>query len=242
MTVLFKLSNITKSYGERQVLNAEGLEIRAGNIHCLLGPNGSGKTTLLRIMALLITNDGGDLEVLGEKVSWQPSQLLQLRRQMAMVTQSSFMFEGSVYYNVAYGLRARKSPKKEIQKRVQESLELLGMLDFIGAPARYLSGGETQKVAIARALAVRPRVLFLDEPTSNIDPSSSLEIEQYIQHINQQYSTTIVLITHNFFQARRLAQQTSLLWEGHIIEEGPTRGLFHNPQDPRTRRFLKGEY
>jgi tungstate transport system ATP-binding protein len=193
-------------------------------------------------MALLTTNDTGDLEVLGEQVSWQPSQLLLLRRQMAMVTQSSFMFEGSVFYNVAYGLKARKKPKKEIQKRVQESLELLGMLDFIDAPARYLSGGETQKVAIARALAVRPRVLFLDEPTSNIDPSSSLEIEQYIKHINQQYSTTIVLITHNFFQARRLAQQTSMLWDGHIIEQGPTRDMFHNPQDPRTRRFIKGEY
>ena len=143
MTVLFKLSNITKSYGERQVLNAKALEIRAGNIHCLLGPNGSGKTTLLRIMSLLTPNDGGHLEVLGEAVNWQPSQLLRLRRQMAMVTQSSFMFEGSVYYNVAYGLRARKTRRKS--SKGAESLELLGMSDFIDAPARYLSGGETQR-------------------------------------------------------------------------------------------------
>ncbi len=242
MTALFKLSNVTKNYGDRQVLNIEHLEITAGHIYCLLGPNGSGKTTLLRVMSLLSINDTGRLEVLGEQVKWTPSQLLLLRRQMAMVTQSSFMFEGSVYYNVAYGLKVRKDSEKKIRSRVHESLELLGMLDFIDCPARNLSGGEVQKVAIARALAVRPRVLFLDEPTSNVDPSSSMEIEQYIKYINREHSTTIILITHNFFQAQRLAEKTSIMWDGHILEQGLTRNLFDNPRDPRTRKFLQGEY
>ncbi|KUG02503.1 abc-type tungstate transport system, atp-binding protein [hydrocarbon metagenome] len=182
------------------------------------------------------------MEVIGKQVIGTPSQMVRLRRQMAMVTQSSFMFEGSVYYNVAYGLKVRKTPEKQIKRRVHDSLELLGMLDFIDCPARTLSGGEIQKVAIARALAIRPRVLFLDEPTSNIDPSSSMEIEHYIKYINKEQATTIILITHNFFQARRLAEKTSIMWDGHILEQGLARDLFDNPRDPRTRKFLKGEY
>ncbi len=242
MTALFRLFNVTKNYGDRQVLNVEHLEIEAGHIYGILGPNGSGKTTLLRVISLLTLNDTGKLEVLGEHIHWAPTQLLRLRRQMAMVTQSSYMFEGSVFYNVAYGLKTRKTPEPEVKVKVQESLELLGMLDFINYPARKLSGGEKQKVAIARALAVNPKVLFLDEPTSNIDPSSSIEIESYIKYINEEKATTIILITHKLFQARKLAKQMFLMWDGHILEQGPTRDLFHDPRDPRTRKFLKGEY
>jgi tungstate transport system ATP-binding protein len=242
MTALFRLSNLSKTYGERRVLNVEQLEISPGHIYAIMGPNGSGKTTLLRILSLLTFNTAGQLEVFGEQINWSKSQLLRLRRQMAMVTQSSYMFEGSVYYNVAYGLRARKISERETKIRVQESLALLGMLDFMNHPANNLSGGEKQKVAIARALAVNPRVLFLDEPTSNIDPTSSVDIENYVKRINEEHSITIILVTHKIFQTRKLAKETFLMWDGRIIEQGPTRNLFHDPQDTRTRRFLKGEY
>lgn len=242
MTALFKLSEVQKHYGDRQVLNLQSLEIESGHVYSILGPNGAGKTTLLRIMSLLTTNDTGTVEVFGEKVQWNQSQLLRLRRQMAMVTQSSFMFEGSVAYNVAYGLNVRRTPEKIKQIKVNECLELLGMQSFKDYRARNLSGGERQKVAIARALAIDPKVLFLDEPTSNIDPGSAMEIEEHIRLINSEQGTTILLITHNLFQARRLAEEVAVLWEGRLIEQGRTMDVFTHSSDHRARSFLQGEF
>lgn len=242
MTAIFKLSDIRKYYAEREVLHLDRLDLDKGHIHCILGPNGAGKSTLARIIALLTPNDSGHLEVLGEKINWNPSQLIRLRRRMSMVTQSSFMFEGSVYYNVAYGLKVRRYPEKKIRSTVEESLALVGMSDFIEYPARNLSGGERQKVAIARALAVRPQVLFLDEPTSNVDPGSALEIEKHIREMNTRLGTTIILITHNLFQARRLADQVYVLWEGRLLEQASCEELFSSPRDPRVRSFLAGEF
>lgn len=241
MNAEFRLSNVTKHYGPREVLNIDELEIKGGQIYCILGPNGAGKTTLFRIMALLTVNDSGKMNILGEEVNWNKNQLVRLRRQMAMVTQTSFMFEGSVYYNVAYGLQVRKTNEAQQKKKVSECLELLGMQNFINQPARSLSGGERQKVAIARALAVSPRVLFLDEPTSNIDPASALDIERYIRFINQEMGTTIIMVTHNLFQAQRLAEEIFFMWEGKIIEKGNCQELFAAARDKRTRSFLRGE-
>lgn len=242
MTVLFKLSEVQKHYGERLVLDIQSMEIESGHVYSILGPNGAGKTTLLRIMSLLTTSDTGTVSVFGEEVHWHQSQLLRLRRQMAMVTQSSFMFEGSVAYNVSYGLNARKTPEKIKQEKVIECLQLLGMESFKDYPARNLSGGERQKVAIARALAINPRVLFLDEPTSNIDPNSAMDIEKHIRMINAEQGTTIILITHNLFQARRLADEIFVMWEGRLIEAGRTMDVFAHPSDSRTRSFLQGEF
>lgn len=241
MTAPFKLHNIIKRYGDREVVNLDELYITAGKIYTIMGPNGSGKSTLLRIMALLLKNDGGDMEVLGEKVSWEKGQLLRLRRQMSMVTQTAFMFQGTVFYNVAYGIRTRKAKDKLIRQRVDEVLEMVGMAAYRDADAHTLSGGERQKVAIARALAVEPRVLFLDEPTSNIDIASAAEIEKYIKHINQEKGTTIIMVTHNLFQARRLADEVLFISEGHLIERGSGEQIFEHPQDERTAAFLRGE-
>ncbi|MEN6461055.1 MAG: phosphate ABC transporter ATP-binding protein [Syntrophomonas sp.] len=241
MMPAFKLHKVIKQYGRREVLNVDELVLPGSHIYALLGPNGSGKTTLLRVMSLLTKNDFGAVEVLGEKINWNKSQLLNLRRQMTMVTQTAFMFEGSVYYNVAYGLKVRKTADQEIRRIVRESLQLLGMSDFINTDARNLSGGERQKVAIARAVALKPRVLFLDEPTANIDPRSAVDIEKYIKVINQEFGTTIILVTHNLFQAKRLADEVFFMWDGKIIERGPCRDIFQHAQDERTRAFLTGE-
>lgn len=241
MKTPFKLHNVIKRYGDREVLNIDQLSIPAEKIYTILGPNGSGKSTLLRILALLLVNDAGDLEVLGEKVTWEKRQLLKLRRQMSMVTQTSFMFSGSVYYNVSYGLRVRRMGARKVRKRVDEMLEMVGMSAYRDADARTLSGGERQKVAIARALAVNPRVLFLDEPTSNIDVASAADIEKHIRYINKERGTTIIIVTHNLFQARRLADEILFINEGRIVEQGPGESLFTQPRDERTAAFLRGE-
>lgn len=240
MTPVFKLHNVTKIYGDREVLNVADLIIPGGNVHAILGANGSGKTTLMRIMSLLTRNDTGEVEVLGEKVEWSKSQVLRLRRQMTMVTQTSYMFEGTVFYNVAYGLRVRRTPEREIRQTVNECLELLGLSAFGTAQARTLSGGERQKTAIARALAVKPQVLFLDEPTSNVDPHSAIDIEKHIKYINEQFGTTIILVTHNLFQARRLADAVIFMWDGQLIEQGG-KEIFTSARDQRTSDFLSGE-
>jgi tungstate transport system ATP-binding protein len=241
MKTPFKLHNVIKRYGDREVLNIDQLSIPAEKIYTILGPNGSGKSTLLRILALLLVNDAGELEVLGEKVTWEKRQLLKLRRQMSMVTQTSFMFSGSVYYNVSYGLRVRRMGARKVRKRVDEMLEMVGMSAYRDADARTLSGGERQKVAIARALAINPRVLFLDEPTSNIDVASAADIEKHIRYINKERGTTIIIVTHNLFQARRLADEVLFLNEGRIIEHGACETIFNQPGDERTAAFLRGE-
>jgi tungstate transport system ATP-binding protein len=241
MTALFRLHNVVKRYGNREVINIENLVIPGGKIYTILGPNGSGKTTLLRIMALLLTNDEGELEVLWQKVRWEKNQLLQLRRKMSMVTQTAYMFSGTVSYNVGYGLRMRRMKESSIRKRVNQVLEMVGLTAFREASARTLSGGERQKVAIARALAVNPQVLFLDEPTSNIDIASANEIENHIASINRVQKTTIILVTHNLFQAKRLADEVFFIHEGRIIEQGPSKTIFEKPVDSRTAAFLKGE-
>ena len=241
MKTPFKLHNVIKRYGDREVLNIDQLSIPAEKIYTILGPNGSGKSTLLRILALLLVNDAGELEVLGEKVTWEKRQLLKLRRQMSMVTQTSFMFSGSVYYNVSYGLRVRRMGARKVRKRVDEMLEMVGMSAYRDADARTLSGGERQKVAIARALAINPRVLFLDEPTSNIDVASAADIEKHIRYINKERGTTIIIVTHNLFQARRLADEILFINEGRIVEQGPGESLFTQPRDERTAAFLRGE-
>jgi len=241
MEAVFRLHNVSKSYGQREVLNVNDLTIPGHEIYAFLGPNGSGKTTLLRIIALLARNTAGKVEVLGEEVVWSKDQLLRLRRQMAMVTQTSFMFEGSVFSNVAYGLKVRGQRGQEVRQTVAKVLELVGMTAFINNDTRGLSGGERQKIAIARAVAVKPQVLFLDEPTANIDPRSSLDIEKYIKLIKQELNTTIIMVTHNLFQARRLADRIYFMWDGHIIEDGSTQEMFENPKDKRTRLFMLGD-
>jgi tungstate transport system ATP-binding protein len=241
MTTQFKLHNIVKRYGNRTVLDIDQLVLEEGRIHTFIGPNGSGKSTLLRIMSLLLVNDEGELEVLGEKVRWEKEQLLHLRRQMSMVTQTAFMFQGSVNYNVAYGLRARKMKSRYIRERVDEMLEMAGMSAFKEADARTLSGGERQKVALARAMAINPKVLFLDEPTSNIDMASAFEIEKNIRTINREQGTTIILVTHNLFQARRLADEVIFIHEGKILESGNAESVFDDSRNEKTLAFLHGD-
>jgi tungstate transport system ATP-binding protein len=142
---------------------------------------------------------------------------------------------------VAYGLKVRGQDKKIVEQAVTETLERVGLIKLAHQSARTLSGGEAQRVALARALVIQPTVLLLDEPTANLDPYNVKLIEDIVAEENRQRGTTVVLVTHNVFQAKRLADRTSLLLEGRLVEIAATPTFFETPSDPRTAAFVRGE-
>lgn len=258
---LYRLEKVVKTYGEREILNIEHLEVIKGELLGIVGPSGAGKSTLLRLLNFLETPTAGKIHFLpaegrvaGEEAvpAWQlplwgrSSQnghdgniRLDLRRRITTVFQRPVLLNTSVYNNVAYGLRLRGA--RNFHERVMAALEMVGMEDFAKGSVRTLSGGEAQRVALARALVIEPEVLLLDEPTANLDPYNVSLIEKTIASLNREKGTTVVLVTHNVFQARRLSKRTALLLEGRIVEINDTELFFTTPQDPRTAAFVRGE-
>lgn len=237
---LFQLREVKKHYGKKRVLDIPHLEFEEKKIYAVLGPNGAGKTTLLRLMNGLEIPDAGTVIFLGLEIKRNSREVLEALRQMSMVFQKPVMFKMSVFDNVAYGLRVRKLGGKEIKKRVSQALELVGMESMAMRNAATLSGGEMQRVALARAFAVRPRVLLLDEPTANLDPSSVGLIEGIIKNSKSQFDLSIIMVTHNLFQAKRVADETMLLCDGEVVELCETEKFFTCPAQEKTRRFLDG--
>lgn len=233
------LQGLTKSYQEREVLQVESLNVQQGEIFGIMGPSGSGKSTLLRLLHFLEEPSSGSISFEGTPVRLPLGDHLPLRRRITMVFQRPLLFNASVWDNVAYGLRVRG--EATVDSRVSQALEEVGLLPLARKNASTLSGGETQRVALARALVLETEVLLLDEPTANLDPYNVSLIERLVARVNQQRCTTAVLVTHNVFQARRLAHRVMLLLEGRQIEVGETEQVFAHPRDPRTASFIRGE-
>lgn len=236
---VYRLKNLTQVYDRRLVLNIEALEIYRGEVLALVGPSGSGKSTLLRLLNFLEPPSQGSIEFEGQV--YKPDQWpeLEMRRWVVTVFQRPMLLNRSVWDNVAYGLRLRG--ERDVKPRVQQALAQVGLDALARQRACTLSGGEAQRVALARALAIRPKVLLLDEPTANLDPYNVGLIEGIVQSLNREQGTTLVLVTHNIFQARRLAQRVAFLLDGQIVEMGKVEQFFDAPQDARTRAFIRGE-
>ncbi len=224
MAVLAELKNLTKYFGNRAVLDSITLQIEEGEILCLLGPNGSGKTTLLKIMAFLEKPESGEVKFQGETVTQKNAE--RMRLSSAMVFQRTLLFNNSVYYNVAYGMKIRKLPQTTIKEEVKKALRLVKLEGFEKRSAKKLSGGEQQRVALARALVLKTKLLLLDEPTANLDPKNAQIIEEVIGTINRKLKTTIVMATHNMFQAKTLPQRIALINDGRITEIGAPEEIF----------------
>lgn len=237
---VFELDSVTKNYGDRTVLNIDRLEMPRDKIYAILGPNGAGKTTMLRILNLLDRPDTGYVKFMNTDTNISEHGRLELARQMCMVFQRPVMFRNSVYQNVAYGLRLRGVADSEIKTRVNETLSFVGLQNFSNHMAHRLSGGESQRVALARALVLRPQVLLLDEPTANLDPYSIQMIEDIVLKCKHQYQMTVIMVTHNLFQAQRIADESILLVDGKVIEKDTTVQFFSKPRDERTQRFVDG--
>jgi tungstate transport system ATP-binding protein len=224
MKALLELMNLRKCYDTRIALDDISLQIEEGEILALLGPNGSGKTTLLKVLAFLEKPDGGEVKFQGEIVT--EKNLEQMRLQSAMVFQRTLLFNTTVFNNVAYGLKIRKIPETTIEEEVSNVLKLVKLDGFEKRSAKKLSGGEQQRVALARALVLKTKLILLDEPTANLDPKNTVIIEEVIANANRELKTTIVMATHNMFQAKTLPQRIALLNAGRITDIGTSEDVF----------------
>lgn len=236
----YQLHQVIKRYHNRTVLHIDQLDIHSGEILAIVGPSGAGKSTLLRQLAFLERPTQGQL-IFNNHSLHEDIPPLETRRQVTLVFQKPVLLSRSVAANVAYGLKIRGKPKAVIQQTVTQILERVGLSELIDAPAKTLSGGEAQRVALARALVIEPTVLLLDEPTANLDPYNINLIEQIISEVNETRGTTIVLVTHNIFQAKRLAHRTALILDSRLVEVSDTETFFNNPTDPRTAAFVRGD-
>jgi tungstate transport system ATP-binding protein len=221
------------------VLDLERLDIYCGEVLALVGPSGSGKSTLLRLLNFLEPPTTGVIHFQGQAMTPDREAPLELRRRVTTVPQRPVLLNRTVLDNVRYGLRLRGERDGRVE--VMEALEVVGLSALARQSARTLSGGEAQRVALARALVLRPDVLLLDEPTANLDPYNIGVIEATVRRLNAEQGTTVVLVTHNVFQAHRLAHRMGLLLDGRLVEAADVRTFFESPRDPRTGAFVRGE-
>jgi tungstate transport system ATP-binding protein len=236
VTAQYTLRGVQHRYGARTVLSLNALEIQQGEVLAIVGPSGAGKSTLLRLLNFLEPPTDGVITFDGQTVTAQPP--LDLVRRVTTVFQRPTLLDRSVHDNVSFGLRLRG---RAVDGRVDAALAQVGLSGLDRAQARKLSGGEMQRAALARALVIEPEVLLLDEPTANLDPYNVGLIEGILAAQNRERGTTLVLVTHNVFQARRLAHRVALLWDGRLIEVNRTVDFFDSPSDPRSAAFAKGE-
>ncbi len=236
---IYRMQNVTKVYGERRVLDIDSLDVFQGEVLGVVGPSGAGKSTLLRLLNFLETPTSGWIQFHEERFEPGREMSLALRRKVTTVFQRPMLLDRIVFDNVRYGLRLRG--QRDGDQHVHQALEQVGLADFSRQWARTLSGGEAQRVALARAMVLQPQVLLLDEPTANLDPYNVGLIEEIVRTLNRQMSVTIILVTHNVFQARRLADRVVFMLEGKIVEVAQVEQFFEAPRDARTKAFVNGE-
>lgn len=222
---LYRLEGLAYVYPGRPApprfsLELDGLEVREGEVLALVGPNGAGKTTLLTLLAFLRRPSRGRLEFRGADPWDSADGPAAARREAVLLAHHPYLFKGTVGDNVAFGLRLRRLSDGEIESRRAEALALVELDGWERRPVSGLSAGQAQRVALARALALRPRALLLDEPTANLDASLGLRMEAVLRDAGRAWGTTVVLSTHNFSQASRLAERILYLSDGRRVEFG----------------------
>lgn len=244
-----KIENLNLWYGEKQALMNVSMQIPKNSVTALIGPSGCGKSTFIRClnrMNDLINNCRieGKVTIEGKDIYGPDVDVVELRKDVGMVFQKPNPFPMSIYDNVAYGPRIHGANRKDLDGIVEQALRSAAIWDEISdrikSPALSLSGGQQQRLCIARTLAVKPKTILFYEPTSALDPISTLRIEDLIMNLKKYY--TIVIVTHNMQQAARISDYTGFFLMGKLIEFGQTRQIFQNPGEKSTEDYITGRF
>ena len=233
-----RVSDLRVERQGRAILEVSDLLVRPGEILAIVGPNGSGKSTLLRVLGLLETPSRGEVRFGGEIVTHDPRRLLALRRRMAIVFQDALLCRTSVARNVGLGLRLRGTPRRERRRRVQEWLERFGITALADRHAHRVSGGEAQRVSLARAFALQPEVLLLDEPFAAVDPPTRQTLVGELQLLLAETRTTTVFVTHDRDEAFALGNRVAVLLDGRVAQIGAAEDVARHPASERIARFI----
>lgn len=249
MSVKFSVSNMELYYSNFHALKNINLDIYQNEVTAFIGPSGCGKSTLLRSLNRM--NDlvegckiTGNIFLDGVDI-YRDMEVTKLRKDVGMVFQKPNPFPMSIYDNIAYGARTHGIKKKsDLDEIVETSLKQASLWDEVNdrlkKSALGMSGGQQQRLCIARALAVKPQVILMDEPTSALDPISTMKIEELCEELKSDY--TIIMVTHNMQQATRIADKTAFFLHGEIVEYGDTQELFSMPKDKRTEDYVTGRF
>lgn len=230
-----KVENIHKRFDEVKASDDISLDIKHGELMCLLGPSGCGKTTLLRIIAGFITPDKGQVYIDGNDVTDKPPE----DRPTAMVFQNYALFpHKSVFENVAFGLKIRKEKLEFIEREVENMLEIVGLSGLGDRSIKQLSGGQQQRVALARALVVNPKILLLDEPLSNLDAKLRIEMRNHLSKIQSELGITSLYVTHDQDEALSLADRLAVMKEGKIVQCGSPEAIYNSPSSVYVADFI----
>lgn len=248
--ICLEMKDLNLYYGEAQALDNISMRVPRKRVSAFIGPSGCGKSTLLRCinrMNDLVDNVRieGRIELDGEDIYAPSVQVAHLRQRVGMVFQKPNPFPKSVYENVAYGLRLQGvKSRRTLDEIVEKALRRAALWDEVKSRlhenALGMSGGQQQRLVIARAIAVEPEVLLLDEPASALDPISTLKIEELIDELKEEY--TIIIVTHNMQQAARVSDYTAFMYMGRMIEHDSTNKIFTNPSEKMTEDYITGRY
>ena len=235
MSVTISIKHALKKYGENVIIPDLNLDIKEGEFFTLLGPSGCGKTTLLRMIAGFNSIEGGDFYFGEKRINDVPAH----KRDIGMVFQNYAIFPHlTVRENVAYGLKARKMPAKEIKPKVDEALELVQISHLADRKPNELSGGQQQRVALARAFVIEPSVLLMDEPLSNLDAKLRVQMRSVIKKLQRRLGITTIYVTHDQEEALAISDRIAVMKDGHIMQIGTPRDIYAKPQNPFVAGFI----
>jgi tungstate transport system ATP-binding protein len=236
MTPLLQLSSLLVCREGRTVLDIRSLSVERGEILAIVGPNGAGKSTLFLALARLLKADRGQVIFNGQSADSVPD--LEYRRQIALVLQEPLLMDMSVYENAALGLKFRRKSTPQIEERVTHWLDRLGIAHLSHRPARKLSGGEAQRVSLARAFVLEPNLLLLDEPFTALDAPTRIRLLEDLKSVLAETKMTTIFITHDLQEALKLATRMAVILDGRIEQSGAPQDVFERPINDRVASFL----
>ncbi|MBU5438919.1 phosphate ABC transporter ATP-binding protein [Tissierella sp. MSJ-40] len=244
---ILKIKDLSVGYGDKKILKDLSINIKKNKITSIIGPSGCGKSTFLTTLNLMIEENGGNFtgEILFEDKNILSYRKDDIRKKIGIVFQKPAPFPFSIYKNLTYAPRYYGiKDKKELDSIVDKTLKMAGLFhethEDLNMSAMKLSGGQQQRLCIARALTVDPEILLLDEPCSALDIKNTANIEEMLLNFSKDY--TIIIVTHNLSQAKRISDYTAFMLDGELVEFGETKEMFNNPKDKRTKEYIEGIY